>query len=591
MAARFHFSIKRLLQLSLAIVLLFLIAISLLYYFFIYHFSKSQFESSLESFSQSIEAQLDTQFQGVEQCVTQLAYFSNMQEILFNKNPIVYLNNISGCNQLVDYLKHTSPIITELLITSPYGHTFYSGSTGKYKYQQFAEATRGQSSLFLPSFMTIPPEEEGQQLPQLVYCFPVYNTLRPGYASSHYAFGMATIDINALANLSYSGEYQGEVKAFFYQDEVIHISSWATEEEVDALREITLGKDLQHKRLRLGDIDYTYHTIFLEDLDMSIVDLVPTESLLQRSTVIRNIGTTALLITCACLICSTWLLFRHLSIPVKQMVTDMQVIQAGTKKSLQLPKLEDLRYVAQSVNQTLEVLESANRRQQEMSHTLYQTTLAQKQAQLNAYKNQISPHFLFNTLESMRSMAHHYQVPILENMLTSLASLFRYSLRSNLVVSLREELNHVQYYFNVMDMRTPQRYELRVEVSSEALRHPLLSMVLQPLVENSITHGFRRKRKPCILLLQGQVNEENGMLCLTVVDNGTGIPMEKLQELEQRCFQEKEALHNDHIGLENVLHRLRLFYGDDFRFSLRSKEGHYTAVTLYIPKFPSELSR
>ena len=146
MAARFHFSIKRLLQLSLAIVLLFLIAISLLYYFFIYHFSKSQFESSLESFSQSIEAQLDTQFQGVEQCVTQLAYFSNMQKILFSKNPIVYLNNISGCNQLVDYLKHTSPIITELLITSPYGHTFSSGSTGKYKYQQFAEASPPRSS-------------------------------------------------------------------------------------------------------------------------------------------------------------------------------------------------------------------------------------------------------------------------------------------------------------------------------------------------------------------------------------------------------------------------------------------------------------
>ena len=81
------------------------------------------------------------------------------------------------------------------------------------------------------------------------------------------------------------------------------------------------------------------------------------------------------------------------------------------------------------------------------------------------------------------------------------------------------------------------------------------------------------------------------MLCLMVVDNGTGIPSEKLKELEQRCFQEKEALHNDHIGLENVLNRLRLFYGDDFRFSLRSKEGHYTAVTLYIPKFPSEPPR
>lgn len=92
-------------------------------------------------------------------------------------------------------------------------------------------------------------------------------------------------------------------------------------------------------------------------------------------------------------------------------------------------------------------------------------------------------------------MAHHYQVPILENMLTSLSSLFRYSLRSSLVVSLKEELNHVQHYFNVMDMRSPLRYELRVDISSKALSHPLLSMVLQPIVENSITHGFSKKKK------------------------------------------------------------------------------------------------
>lgn len=592
MAARFHFSIKRLLQLSLAIVLLFLIAISLLYYFFIYNFSRRQFESSLASFSQKIVAQLDTQFQGVEQCVTQLAYFSNMQEILFSKNPIVYLNNISGCNQLVDYLKHTSPIITELLITNPYGHTFYSGSTGKYKYQQFAEAIRemSQPSPFLSSFMTISPEEESQQLPQLVYCFPVYNTLRPGYASSQYAFGMVTIDINALANLSYSGEYQGEVKVFFYQDEVIHISRWATEEEVDALRELPLGKDPQHKRLRLGDVDYTYHTISLEDLDMSIVDLVPTESLLQRSAVIRNIGTAILLITCACLMFSTWLLFRHLSIPVKQMVTDMQDIQAGTKKSLQLPKLEDLRYVAQSVNQTLEVLESAKRRQQELSHTLYQTTLAQKQAQFNSYKNQISPHFLFNTLESMRSIAHHAKVPVLENMLTSLASLFRYSLRSSLVVPLRDELNHVQSYFNVMDIRTPQRYELRLRIDDNALNYPMLSMVLQPLVENSISHGFSRKRGLCILLIRAKV-DENGVLNLSVIDNGTGISPDKLRELDQHCRQEGDPLQNSHIGLDNVLHRLRLFYGKEFQFKLQSEEKHYTAVSLYIPKFPCDSPR
>lgn len=587
MAEKCSLSIKRLLQISLAIMLLFLLIISVLYYLFIYTFSQDQFESSFQTFSESIEKQLDAQFHSVEQSAIQLSYFSNMQEILFSKDPLVYLSNISGCNQLLDYLKMASPMITEVIITSPYGHTFYSGTTGKYRYQQFAEKIiqDNQNMTHNSFFLTIPPEDDSNQLPQLVYCFQVHNTLLPGYVSNEYAFGMALIDINILAGLSSSANYEWEIKAILYCDDVVYTSREVSQAEMAALQEGIQG------HFRLGGVEFTCHTVMLENLDMSIVDLVPTADLLQNSVMARNIGTAVLLVTCACLIFSTWFILHHISVPVKQMVTDMRDIQKGVQKSLTLPKLSDLRYVAESVNRTLDVLETSNRRQQEMSHTLYQTTLAQKQAQLNAYKNQISPHFLFNTLESMRSMAHHYQVPILENMLTSLASLFRYSLRSNLVVSLREELNHVQYYFNVMDMRTPQRYELRVEVSSEALRHPLLSMVLQPLVENSITHGFRRKRKPCILLLQGQVNEENGMLCLTVVDNGTGIPMEKLQELEQRCFQEEEALHNDHIGLENVLHRLRLFYGDDFRFSLRSKEGHYTAVTLYIPKFPSELSR
>lgn len=586
MAEKCSLSIKRLLQISLAIMLLFLLIISVLYYLFIYTFSQDQFESSFQTFSESIETQLDAQFHSVEQSAIQLSYFSNMQEILFSKDPLVYLSNISGCNQLLDYLKMASPMITEVIITSPYGHTFYSGTTGKYRYQQFAEKIiqDNQNMTHNSFFLTIPPEDDSNQLPQLVYCFQVHNTLLPGYVSNEYAFGMALIDINILAGLSSSANYEWEIKAILYCDDVVYTSREVSQAEMAALQEGIQG------HFRLGGVEFTCHTVMLENLDMSIVDLVPTADLLQNSVMARNIGTAVLLVTCACLIFSTWFILHHISVPVKQMVTDMRDIQKGVQKSLTLPKLSDLRYVAESVNRTLDVLETSNRRQQEMSHTLYQTTLAQKQAQLNAYKNQISPHFLFNTLESMRSMAHHYQVPILENMLTSLASLFRYSLRSNLVVSLREELNHVQYYFNVMDMRTPQRYELRVEVSSEALRHPLLSMVLQPLVENSITHGFRRKRKPCILLLQGQVNEENGMLCLTV-DNGTGIPMEKLQELEQRCFQEEEALHNDHIGLENVLHRLRLFYGDDFRFSLRSKEGHYTAVTLYIPKFPSELSR
>lgn len=593
MTGKKSISIKHFLRISLAVMLLFLFIISAFYSLFIYTFSKDQFESSFQTFSESIEAQLDSQFRNVEHSVTQLSCFSNMQEILFSKKPLVYLNNISGCNQLWGYLKTSLPIITEVIITSPYGHTFYSGTIGKYRYQQFAKKILQDNKNMSrePFFLTIPPGDDSNQLPQLVYCFPVYNTLLPGYISNEYAFsneyalGMALIDINALVDLSSSENYVGEIKAILYHDNIVYISREASQLEMAALYKRVRGK------FRIDNVEFTCHTVMLENIGMSMIDMVPTANLLQSSAQIRIIATTVLLGTCACLIFSTWLIQHYISVPINQMIADMQDIQAGIRKSLTLPNLSDLRYLTESINQTLNVLDISNRRQLEMSHTLYQTTLAQKQAQLNAYKNQINPHFLFNTLESMRSMAHHYQVPILENMLTSLSSLFRYSLRSSLVVSLKEELNHVQHYFNVMDMRSPLRYELRVDISSKALSHPLLSMVLQPIAENSITHGFQRKRKPCILFIQGQVNEESGILLLKIADNGIGIPLEKIQEIEQRYFQEEEALHNDHIGLDNVLRRLHLFYGKDFRFSLRSQENHYTVITLYIPNFPSEPSR
>ncbi len=102
-------------------------------------FPRINLKALFKLFPKSIEAQLDAQFRNVEHSVTQLSYFSNMQEILFSKKPLVYLNNISGCNQLWGYLKTSLPIITEVIITSHYGHTFYSGTTGKYRYQKFAE--------------------------------------------------------------------------------------------------------------------------------------------------------------------------------------------------------------------------------------------------------------------------------------------------------------------------------------------------------------------------------------------------------------------------------------------------------------------
>lgn len=573
-------SIKRMLQISLAIMLLFVIAISMSYYLFAYSFSKRQFSKSFQTLSENMEIQLNAQFDGVEKSVSQLAYFSNMQEILFSKEPIVYLQNIAGCNQLLDYLKQASPLITEIMIDSPSGHSFYSGSTGKHRYRQLVESIREEAPDFKKAFFrTIPPENGAAQLPQLVYCFRVNNTQRRGYLSDECAVGVASIDVNQMIRLKNNRDYEGEVKAVLYRDDVVYATRGTTAEELAALN------DASRSSFFLNNAEYTRHAVAMQDLGLTMVDLIPNAALLQDSIVVRNIGVAMLLATCILLILSSWFIMHKISTPVKQMVADMRKIREGGKDRIDPPHLTDLRYVAEGFNETLGYLEDSNRRQQEMSLNLYRSTLAQKQAQLNSYKNQINPHFLFNTLESMRSMARHYGVPVLEKMLTSLAVLFRYSLRSDLVVPLKEELRHVRHYFNVMDMRAPQRYELRIRMDPAAAQYPTLSMILQPLAENSISHGFQQKKEPCIILIQGSL-QEDGRLRLVIADNGAGIPAEKLGQLRSRARLEHDVMHNEHIGVENVLHRLRLFYGDRFDYSLDSREGFYTAVRLVIPKYP-----
>ena len=278
MTGKKSISIKHFLRISLAVMLLFLFIISTLYYLFIYTFSRDQFESSFQTFSESIEAQLDAQFRNVEHSVTQLSYFSNMQEILFSKKPLVYLNNISGCNQLWGYLKTSLPIITDVIITSPYGHTFYSGTTGKYRYQKFAEKIIQENKNMSrePFFLTIPPEDDSNQLPQLVYCFPVYNTLLSGYISDEYALGMALIDVNALVDLSSSEKYVGEIKAILYHDSIVYISREASQLEMAALYKRAQGK------FRIDNVEFTCHTVMLEDTGMSMIDMVPTANLFAK---------------------------------------------------------------------------------------------------------------------------------------------------------------------------------------------------------------------------------------------------------------------------------------------------------------------
>jgi sensor histidine kinase YesM len=208
-----------------------------------------------------------------------------------------------------------------------------------------------------------------------------------------------------------------------------------------------------------------------------------------------------------------------------------------------------------------------------------------KEAELRALQAQINPHFLQNTLNNLIHMIQEgYAAPAI-SMIQSLSRLFRYGIsRGETIIPLREEIEYAKAYAAIMDMRYRGTIRFEWKVDNEALQFKTLKLVLQPLIENAIVHGFRERREGgCIAISCEDAGDYN---VLTVSDNGKGITADDLQALRARLYGEDKG--GDHIGILNVEQRLRLFFGESCSLTIDSVANKGTTVSLRIPKLTGE---
>lgn len=240
----------------------------------------------------------------------------------------------------------------------------------------------------------------------------------------------------------------------------------------------------------------------------------------------------------------------------------------------------------------MERLQNAMQEEKRLTRLTYEAELAQSRAEMLAYRSQINPHFLFNTLESARSLAHRYHAAPVEQLVGGMSQMFRYSIYAPPIVPLEEELGQLGGYLAVMEVRFPGRFAVLEDIAPETLDWPVLPMLLQPLCENALTHAFNGRRGK--LLVQTFV--EAGRLHVRIADNGKGISEEQLRQIlwkmkntdgETADVAEKEwdfGVPKGSIGLPNIYRRLKLTFGDHAHLLLRSKEGYYTVAELVIPR-------
>lgn len=204
-------------------------------------------------------------------------------------------------------------------------------------------------------------------------------------------------------------------------------------------------------------------------------------------------------------------------------------------------------------------------------------------AQLAALQAQISPHFLFNTLENLRwrAIAICKGDNEVSQIILNLSEMLRISLdNSRQIISLEEEIKNARLYIEILQLRYADKIKVEWNISEELKKCQIVKVSLQPLIENAVYHGIKPLRGQGIISISAF--SENERVKIRVRDNGVGMSQEECRLLNEdlkSAYQTKEG----HIGVRNVGQRLKLILGDAAEMSLRSAVGEGTTVTISLP--------
>lgn len=203
-----------------------------------------------------------------------------------------------------------------------------------------------------------------------------------------------------------------------------------------------------------------------------------------------------------------------------------------------------------------------------------------RKAELHALEMQINPHFLYNTLNSIKCLVWTKQYSLIEPTITSLVKLLQQTLRNiDELITLEEELNNVKNYLYIQNIRTCNSITVNYNIRNTFNSTKIPCLVLQPIIENAIFHGIEPLGKPGVITISAYKKDND--LYIEVIDNGVGMNNETVDKLLNNSIKDKKSGFNN-IGIGNVNDRLKMYYGGNYGLRIESKIGLGTSVTLKI---------
>jgi two-component system, sensor histidine kinase YesM len=210
-------------------------------------------------------------------------------------------------------------------------------------------------------------------------------------------------------------------------------------------------------------------------------------------------------------------------------------------------------------------------------------SLKQKEVELKMLQSQMNPHFLYNSLETIRGMALEENQENIATMSFSLGKLLRYNLNNHSsTVSFREEVNFCEMYLQIQKFRFEDRFEYMFEIPQWVMELEMVKFSLQPLVENCFVHGYGPNTRKLKIVISAFRHSESSMV-IRISDTGEGIKDHILEEIKKRMDLKTSTSDGENIGIVNVYQRIHYLFGPEYGITIQSKQGSGTEVLIHLP--------
>ncbi|ETT33492.1 MULTISPECIES: cache domain-containing sensor histidine kinase [Paenibacillus] len=330
---------------------------------------------------------------------------------------------------------------------------------------------------------------------------------------------------------------------------------------------------------------YVYQQLGSTYADWTIVKQIPNETLYARATTLTWNNAMIAIAALALVIVATLFISIRITGPLKQLMRYMNQIQAGRLHvDIHLSSRDEFGVLARHFRDMMDTVNNLILRE-------YRLEIANKTNQLKALQAQIHPHFLYNTLQSIGTLALQQQGQRAYILLSSLSKMLRYSMRDQTCVTLREEAEHARLYLELQQERFGDRLEVDLDFAEDTLSVEMPRMTLQPLIENYFKHGADiQPGKGHISLSSRRINDH--WIEIELNNNGPSIPEDKLLEIRGWLHQShtttglstQESDESESIGLRNVIRRLQLnsHPGHSARLEISNREPNGVKITVKL---------